>query len=130
MINRIKDKQTGEYHDIGGLKCKLVASGKLTHDGNEEYRIETYINTILNVNKLYMIKVTHPANDFEGGCIFELNIRTYIPYWDENEEPRNCQFGCYVYDNKTIIWISDTSPDILYGEETYKIYELPFALEV
>lgn len=132
MVNRIKDRQTGEYHDIGGLKCKLVASGELIHnDDFSGYGIGMYLNLVLNANKFYFVKITHPANAMEGCCICLLHCDANIPYWDENEEPKPCK--CLLSpntNNTTSFIIYEASPDILYGGETYEIYELPFALEV
>ena len=126
MINRIKDKQTGEYHDIGGLKCKLVAEGVLEYDTNSDLYNGTYkyeqgkwyaiIITFVDYIEYYSIGLgrngdmnTIPAADGGDALII---IKT-----SENE-------------SSIMVLPSVDSIENMYNGYNYKVYELPFALEV
>lgn len=126
MINRIKDKQTGEYHDIGGLKCKLVAEGTL--EWNEEYEL---LRPIYNFeeNKYYLVML------FSQGLIALQGAGVYID--GELSTPlsynsiADAYLGMFITnDFVTIQDITIDNKSQQYENFTYKVYELPFALEV
>ena len=123
MINKIKDKQTGEYHDIGGLKCKLVASGNLNYHEEENY-FEKSIE--LKEGKFYLFIYISEFCDntqtifcYDGSGVLSLN------FLDENEQTR--LFTCNVESDR-IIFIN--TPSYLSSGDEYEIYELPIELEV
>lgn len=127
MINKIKDKQTGEYHDIGGLKCKLVDTGTLEYDeGYNGYKpIYNFIK-----NKFYIIVVGAEENeDFSvmGLCTKNGTITTQMTFDSGNA------YSIYFsqFDNHDAYIRNHIDDNItLYDGSLYKIYELPFALEV
>lgn len=125
MINKIKDKQTGEYHDIGGLKCKLVAEGILQYDED-----------VSSYKRVY---------DFEEGKYYGilLSIEGYVPLrflgiqcrdefissltYDSNFDSYYCCFQT----NESLLLLNEIkSTDDFHNGFTYKIYELPFTLGV
>lgn len=128
MINKIKDKQTGEYHDIGGLKCKLVAEGTL--EWNEEN--ETY-NKLYDFEngKFYLIVLLDNYIDeivkFQGVM---LNDRLTTAYYRENIGDKLVWFD-YALDSDEYSILDNNQNCVNLGNNVKcKIYELPFALEV
>lgn len=129
MVNRIKDRQTGEYHEIGGLKCKLVASGELIDNESSGDGVTITINFPFESNKLYLLELYHQASEWNSTAVIKLDCYASIPFADENEELSNLMVSLFKIYNGAELFIKGTSADIIYGGETYTIYELPFALE-
>ena len=142
MINKIKDKQTGEYHDIGGLKCKLVAEGRFDENlSGGNYNIYT-INNNLEQNKVYLFDCycdgvgNHTTTIIKTfGVPYENKLSVYGNssgvWYNLNDEAINCVFN-YSHSFVGNAGLSIFAFEDIYGDTTdvIKIYELPFALEV
>lgn len=145
MINKIKDKQTGEYHDIGGLKCKLVE--KVNCPVFEEIyttSISYKLSKPLQGDKLYYLVRRDTMNDRKITSIFYNDTITggtsvaFMYVVDDNSgflKPGYCSYSYVGEHEPTImIFISEDYDDFMFSvdnENDYlEIYELPFALEV
>lgn len=135
MINKIKDKQTGEYHDIGGLKCKLVAEGNFE---NNEARIN---GKYLEDGKMYLFYMSNSMQDLaqsvvfyvlDGGSEFLINS-----YESSGDSPTISKIMVYKQEGLGLTLVTITplynsyyQQDLELYQESFKIYELPFSLEV
>lgn len=126
MINKIKDKQTGEVYEIGGSnKLKLVAEGTFLLNGsvyNPIYNFES--------NKCYLIQI------FEGEASY-----IAVQLWTDgsgrgwaitNDEANMGEIVCIEVHRTFVTVTSLNTSNFLQDYEgyPYKVYELPFALEV
>jgi hypothetical protein len=127
MINKIKDKQTGEYHDIGGLKCKLVAEGtfELVEEGSDMYKPIYQFKK----EKYYTIRVFdsdgYEMACFTGLCTNEGMLSTPLLF-----DAVDNYLGLISYPEYTNFYTYDSEIKEVYNGYTYKVYELPFSLEV
>lgn len=133
MVNRIKDRQTGEYHDIGGLKCKLVAVGETNNaefgnvllEKGKIYLIEINENSVLDSSATAILKVYEQENFISQTLITMLDV--------DSEQHNLCLIN---YNNGRLSFLpliphpSATYEDMALLNYEFKIYELPFALEV
>lgn len=128
MINKIKDKQTGEYHDIGGLKCKLVAEGILEYDEGVEF-YQGFYN--FKANKGYLIEIAVTDNNKIG--LFGFCFRDNVILTNMTFDPYNICTTIYLHQfDMDEAYFSTASDDVIgdYNGCSYKVYELPFVLEV
>jgi hypothetical protein len=130
MINKIKDKQTGEYHDIGGLKCKLVAEGTLEWD--DDNSCDTF-NYNFEINKFYLFVLVEEEpydNRYVLQHIFIHNESgSSIPYQYEGSWSGSMIRG-EIFSKELTLYEGDSGETTSYAGVRYKIYELPFALGV
>lgn len=142
MINKIKDKQTGEYHDIGGLKCKLVAEGSYDNSLSNAYEAYYRLNNKLEDNKFYYIvrfdalceealTTTISTNTVIGDFV---NVKSTMIVNNDNNG-KHYIGGCFYRKEKNCLItgiFTETEDFIMSANENdfVEIYELPFALEV
>lgn len=130
MINKIKDKQTGEYHDIGGLKCKLVAEGELNYRDD----IEKYEKVYEFENRKSYYFVLYDSDAFENVKFIANGICSYYTFktqtgydWDTDQIIYIEQDGSGLFIYKCLSYSNDEGE---YNAHYYRVYELPFVLEV
>lgn len=135
MINKIKDKQTGEYHDIGGLKCKLVAEGTLLSSNGvyNEYRLSQAVKPNTN----YLVHAYCGDMGLSANCIIMCDETSQGAssgcWWDANDTAISTIYVLGATSkHDTLMLIHKYDGDDMYAsyDDYIKIYELPFALEV
>ena len=126
MINKIKDKQTGEYHDIGGLKCKLVAEGELLYTDSDYFQMPYQFEN----GKYYAIHIFYEG--FSRVVFIGIFLENEFLSSVSKENMVDNFVGITITNNELYFWnyTSDSLNELFIENHSYKIYELPFALEV